>query len=124
MDTETKRDGISHCSTKTIEIWKVHHDILQHCLSLKSDTSTNNKAEHRSTIRRLRDKKGASNCPLVMYPPRYIELSHPPSSILLPMKIMTMIMMTVGSSLVNYLKYVDFTIMIPNVDVYDQKRQG
>ena len=42
------------------------------------------------------------------------------------MKIMTMMimmraMMTVGSSLVNYLKYVDFTIMIPNVDVYDQK---
>ena len=47
---------------------------------MKNDTSTNNKAEHRSTIRRLRDKKGASNCPLVMYPPRYIELSHPPSS--------------------------------------------
>ena len=56
-------------------------DILQHCLSLKNnDTSTNNnKAEHTSTIRRLRDKKAASNCPLVMYPPRYIELSHPPS---------------------------------------------
>jgi hypothetical protein len=57
-------------------------DILQHCLSFKNnDTSTNNnKAEHMSTIRRLRDKKGASNCPLVMYPPRYIELSYPPSS--------------------------------------------
>lgn len=56
-------------------------DILQHCLSLKNDTSTNNnKVEHTSTIRRLRDEKSASNCPLVMYPPRYIELSRPPSS--------------------------------------------
>ena len=46
-----------------------------------NDTSTNNnKAEHTSPIRQLRDKKGASNCPVVMYPPRYIKLSHPPSS--------------------------------------------
>jgi len=33
--------------------------------------------EHKSSsdtpIRRLRDKKGASNCPLTLYPPRYVE---------------------------------------------------
>ena len=104
-------------------------DILKHCLSLKNnDTSTNNnKAEHTSTIRQLRDKKGASNCPLVMYPPQYIELSHPPSS-------------TADENLDNdnndesnddskfifgeLLEICRFHNMIPKVDVYDQKRQG
>lgn len=50
---------------------------LEKCLSLQNDGS---KETADAPIRRLRDGKGAANCPLSMYPARYIELSSPSSS--------------------------------------------
>ena len=50
---------------------------LEKCLSFQNDGS---KETANAPIRRLRERKGAANCPLSMYPARYIELSSPPSS--------------------------------------------
>lgn len=49
-------------------------DVRKRCEA--SETASDDERSHitGTTIRRLRDNKGASRCPLTIYPPRYVEL--------------------------------------------------
>ena len=70
------RSAVIHLKCDTIHRAISAMNSKSNCISsveLEQYILDESKASANTPIRRLRDKKGAANCPLTLYPPRYVE---------------------------------------------------